>query len=1274
MEQIKVKISSEPDIKVQIDGTRGDIAGGGSFAPIDHTHSISDVTGLQTALNEKAGIIHNHDDRYYTETEINTLLNNKANKGSNSDITSMNGITGGISTPDFIDFDTTATNTDAVARMKWNETDGTLDLGLKGGNVTLQIGQEQVQMVLNKTGTPLYNGQAVYITGSQGNRLTVALANANAESTSSKTFGILTENINNNQSGFITTSGLVRDIDTSALTEGSAVYLSPLVPGGLTTTKPIAPNHLVLMGWCVRQHATVGAIFVHIINGYELDELHDVLISGKIDKQVLSFDNASGLWKNKTLEIADINGLQTALDNTSSSAHNHDDRYYTETETNTLLAGKANTNHNHTTSNITDFTTASNSLIDTAIVAHKAETDPHPQYLTPAEGNVAYSPVGHTHSYTALTDKPTIPTTLGTLTNVSLNSVTNGQVLKWDSTIQKWVNATDETNAGLAVALNDLSDVTIGTLSNGQLIRYNTTTSQWENWTPNYSVNGHTHDDRYYTETETNTLLAGKANTTHTHTITDITNLQTVLDNKANTVHTHDDRYYTETEIDTKLDNKSDVGHTHDDRYFTETETSTLISEMATTITNETQTALAGKADSNHTHTLDNLSDVVVSTPASGQILKFNGTNWVNGDNTGGSGGGASTLDDLTDVAISTPLAGQVVKYDGSTWVNGEQAPGNGNIYNLRVANFLDDPKVFRLTADRRGSYYPDNFNSFVGSGTSNYYTRGYSQYFDYLNNLRSTVTNARLPYWWNASLSSNVYNPDYRCLSSDSTNYGKLSFAIIGKGIGGYTTYDGGSYQQFTYDEENGNMDNLFANHSTAFGDTDPNYGTCETGYYFKAIWGFDEVKVGYQTVFCGISTPESEYGTYSEWYDTHTGIFQMNNYPQVNPFNTHLYIGFSAELTDTHLYFVHRGTDGIKYRTILNNFPISNYTHYKVEVYAESDNLGVIHAKITNILNGASFETTVQSLLTGGTVPTIKRPVWPVFAYNNLGRSSYKDINGVIHEDTSTGNYHLSFGISEFLFTNEYSSLSLYGGQSDTIDLQITSLNQLSDVDTSTSTNNQVLTNVNGTWVGTTPVSDLDSLTDTVITNTVTKNVLYFNGTNWVNKLLDYTDIDGGVDLYNLTDVSITNPTNNQYLKYNETTGKWVNVDFPTLTTDLSNLNDVSVSNIQTGQVLMYNATLQEWYNATIQLITDLNGLSDVTITNPTNGQTLVYNGGQWYNGNISMNIWNLQDVDFNNVSDGQVLTYDEATDKWINKDPTGGGTTTGGDLGQTFLLMGA
>lgn len=60
-----------------------------------------------------------------------------------------------------------------------------------------------------------------------------------------------------------------------------------------------------------------------------------------------------------------------------------------------------------------------------------------------------------------------------------------------------------------------------------------------------------------------NTALTGKANTNHSHSISNITNLQSALDSKSGTGHTHDDRYYTETEMNTKLNGKANSSHTH---------------------------------------------------------------------------------------------------------------------------------------------------------------------------------------------------------------------------------------------------------------------------------------------------------------------------------------------------------------------------------------------------------------------------------------------------------------------------------------------------------------------------------------------------------------------------------------------------------------------------------------------------------------------------------------------------------------------------------------
>jgi len=209
-----------------------------------------------------------------------------------------------------LEFDNTPTNIPTTAgSVVWNDSDGTLDLKLKGGNVTLQIGQEQVSRVVNKTATNITllesNYQAVRVTGAQGQRLKVDLALATNDLLSAETIGLVTETIANNQEGFITTSGLVRGINTTGSlqsetwADGDVLYLSPTTAGNITKVKPTAPNHMVIIGYVVYAHITQGTIFVKVDNGYEINELHNVLINGMANNDVLTYESSTSLWKNK---------------------------------------------------------------------------------------------------------------------------------------------------------------------------------------------------------------------------------------------------------------------------------------------------------------------------------------------------------------------------------------------------------------------------------------------------------------------------------------------------------------------------------------------------------------------------------------------------------------------------------------------------------------------------------------------------------------------------------------------------------------------------------------------------------------------------------------------------------------------------------------------------------------------------------------------------------------------------------------------------------------
>jgi hypothetical protein len=230
-----------------------------------------------------------------------------------------------------VEFDQTPTGTAGVGVMRWNDSDGTVDLGLKGGNVTLQIGQEQVLRVVNKTATNINlleaNYQAVRVTGAQGQRLKVDLAQATNDTLSAETIGLVTETINNNQEGFITTSGLVRGINTTGSLQGETwadgdiLYLSPTTAGNATKVKPVAPNHLIILGYVIRAHITQGSIFVKVDNGYELEELHNVKITTPENRDLLAYDSSDSIWKNSSFYNRSLGGVQYFNDFDSSTKY-----------------------------------------------------------------------------------------------------------------------------------------------------------------------------------------------------------------------------------------------------------------------------------------------------------------------------------------------------------------------------------------------------------------------------------------------------------------------------------------------------------------------------------------------------------------------------------------------------------------------------------------------------------------------------------------------------------------------------------------------------------------------------------------------------------------------------------------------------------------------------------------------------------------------------------------------------------------------------------------
>ena len=208
-----------------------------------------------------------------------------------------------------INFSISSSANPSQGGLGWNTSLGTLDLGLAGGNTTLNVGQQLITRVVNKT-TPLVpltkaGYQVVIVAGATGQRLSVKLAKADSDINSAGTLGIVCENIAVNQEGFIVSDGPLTNINTTGSLQGETwndgdlLYLSPTTFGAITNIKPSAPFHEVRVGYVEYAHAINGKIFVKIDNGYELDELHNVAITTPANGNFLEYNGT--LWVNRGL-------------------------------------------------------------------------------------------------------------------------------------------------------------------------------------------------------------------------------------------------------------------------------------------------------------------------------------------------------------------------------------------------------------------------------------------------------------------------------------------------------------------------------------------------------------------------------------------------------------------------------------------------------------------------------------------------------------------------------------------------------------------------------------------------------------------------------------------------------------------------------------------------------------------------------------------------------------------------------------------------------------
>jgi hypothetical protein len=167
-----------------------------------------------------------------------------------------------------------------------------------------------------KAGQAINAGQVVYVTGASGTNIIIGLAQANTESTSSKTIGICESSLAHNATGYVITEGLMTvSISAPTAAVGDPIWLSGTTAGGMlfgAANKPTYPYHIVYLGVVTRKTGnTIVEMYVKVQNGFEINELSDVLITTPLANQALVRN--SDKWINRYLLSSDISDLAASL-------------------------------------------------------------------------------------------------------------------------------------------------------------------------------------------------------------------------------------------------------------------------------------------------------------------------------------------------------------------------------------------------------------------------------------------------------------------------------------------------------------------------------------------------------------------------------------------------------------------------------------------------------------------------------------------------------------------------------------------------------------------------------------------------------------------------------------------------------------------------------------------------------------------------------------------------------------------------------------------------
>ncbi len=565
---------------------------------------------------------------------------------------------------------------------------------------------------------------------------------------------------------------------------------------------------------------------------------------------------------------------------------------------------------------------------------------------------------------------------------------------------------------------------------------------------------------------------------------------------------------------------------------------------------------------------LTDLADVTITTPATNEVLTFNGSEWVN---LVLPGFGVTKLDDLSDVTITLASSGDFLRHTGSVFINTTIIAGDLPTHTHVEADITDlQAYLLDITGESIGdlsdvtiiSVASGELLTFTGTVWENQTLAEVGVSPTVHTHVEADITDLQ-------AYLLDITGEDFTDLADTPANF-------IGAGSRFVKVNSGATALEFVADP--GFLTDINSESIDELSDVTITFvASGEILKFDGSNWINNTLaEAGVAAASHTHSAADVVSGTLADARISQSSVTQHETALTIT----------ESQISDLQAYLL--DITGENFGDLSDvNVPsptINQLLEFDGSVWVPTSSIIAASVTASGTVTSLDFRTTTVTI-----AGFVKNDITGTLLYGQPPAISLDDLDSVFVPSPSNNDV-LTFLVG----TNRWEAVAPTAGGP-------ISLNNLTDVTLTSPNTGEVLTFTGTVWENqpAAVAGNLDSLTDVIITAPTSGEFLRFSGTAWVDAVILLSDLPA-IDLDDLADVAVAAPNDGDVLTFNNTSGDWEAAPTTGGATDLDSLTDVTITAPATGSVLVKSAG--DWIDSQVVTLTAIeqpNGADLVTFT---------------------------------------------------------------------------